>query len=79
MREDEHEQFVVVINFSSRPVTAGTEVSNPADFQLMKIKGLTGSPAVDFPAMQLGGYEWRIYHRIIPPISAASARPVSVQ
>lgn len=79
LREDEHEQFVVVINFSNQPVRAGVEVPDPADFQLVKISGQAGSPAADFPALHLGGFEWRIYHRTIPAISAAAAKPVSVQ
>ena len=78
MREDEHEQFVVVINFSNHPANAGAEVPNPADFQPVKINGLVGSPSPDFPSMHLGGFEWRIYHRTIPAISAASAKPVSI-
>ena len=76
MREDEHEQFVVVINFSSRPAQAVAEVPNPADFQLVKIKGATLSAASDFPAMHLGGFEWRIYHRPISTITS-SAKPAS--
>jgi len=79
MREDEHEQFVVAINFSSRSVKVTADVPNPAGFQLMKIKGMTAPPAADFPAMHLGGFEWRIYHRTVSTISAASTKPASVQ
>jgi len=79
MREDDHEQFVVAINFSNHPATAGAEVPNPGEFQLVKIKGLVGSPSADFPAMHLGGFEWRIYHRTMPAISAASGKSASVQ
>jgi len=79
MREDEHEQFVVAINFSSRSVKVTAEVPNPAGFQLVKIKGTTAPPASDFPAMHLGGFEWRIYHRTVSTISAASTKPASVQ
>jgi cyclomaltodextrinase len=79
MREDDYEQFVVVVNFSNHPANAGVEVANPADFQRVKIKGLVGSPSLDFPTMHLGGFEWRIYHRTISTISAAAAKPVSVR
>lgn len=79
MREDEHEQFVVVINFANHPANVGAEVPNAADFHLMKIKGLVESPSSNFPAMHLGGFEWRIYHRTVPAISAASGKSVSVQ
>jgi len=78
MREDAHEQFVVVINFSNHPANAGVAVANPAEFQPVKIKGLAGAPVADFPALHLGGFEWRIYHRTIPVISTASAKTVSV-
>jgi len=78
-RSDEHDEFLIVINFSNRPAKAEVEVPNAADFQLMKIKGLVESPSSNFPAMHLGGFEWRIYHRTVPTISAASAKSVSVQ
>ena len=79
MREDDHEQFVVIINFASRPAKAGVEIPNAEQFQLMKINGAPGALSSDFSAMHLGGFEWRIYHRTIPEISATSAKPVSVR
>ncbi len=79
MREDEGEQYVVAINFSNHPASAGIEVSNPTDFQLVKINGMAGCPPSDFPSMHLGGFEWRIYHRAVPTINAASTKSVSVQ
>src|SRR5882762_4029751 len=79
MRADEREQYVVVINFSNHPDNAGVEVSNPADFQLVTIKGMAGCSPSDFPSMHLGGFEWRIYHRAIPTINAASTKSVSVR
>lgn len=77
-RSDEHEQFVVVINFSNRPVNAGVDVTDPVGFQLVKIKGVTELSSADFPTMHLDGFEWRLYRRAIPAVSAASAKPVSV-
>lgn len=74
LREDEHEQFVVAINFSSRPAKSGVEIPNAEQFQLVKINGAPAAPAADFPAMHLGGFEWRIYHRNLPELSAASAK-----
>jgi cyclomaltodextrinase / maltogenic alpha-amylase / neopullulanase len=78
LREDEREQFLVVINFSNHPDKAAVETSDPSGFQLVKINGLVGPPSADFPSMHLGGFEWRIYHRAIPTISAATAKPVSM-
>src|SRR5712671_3041484 len=66
LREDAHEQFVVVINFSNHPSNAGVDVPNATGFQQLKISGLAAAPASDFPVMHLGGFEWRIYHRSIP-------------
>lgn len=74
LREDQHEQFVVVVNFANHPVNASVEVPSPAGFQLVKIKGHEEPAALDFPAMHLGGFEWRIYHRDIPAISAATGK-----
>jgi cyclomaltodextrinase len=79
LREDEHEQFVVAINFLNHPVTATVEVPHPADFQLVKITGATEPATSDFPSMHLSGFEWRIYHRTIPAISATSTKPSSSQ
>jgi cyclomaltodextrinase len=79
MREDESEQYVVVINFSNHTADARVEVSNPADFQLMKMKGMAECSPSDFPSMHLGGFEWRIYHRAVPMVNAASTKSVSVQ
>ena len=70
LREDGHEQFVVVVNLSSRPVSAGVEVPNAAEFQPVKITGLA-TAAGDFPSMHLGGFEWRVYRRIMPASRAA--------
>jgi cyclomaltodextrinase len=79
MREDEREQFVVAINFSNHPANAGVEVSNAAEFEPVKIKGMAACSSTDFPSMHLGGFEWRIYHRLVPTINAASTKSVSVQ
>jgi cyclomaltodextrinase len=79
MREDGREQFVVAINFSNHPAHAGVEVSNAAEFEPVKIKGMPACSSADFPSMHLGGFEWRIYHRAVSTINAASTKSVSVQ
>ena len=65
LREDNNEQFLVAINLSNRPANAGVDIPNAADFQAVKISGLADVPAADFPALHLGGFEWRIYRRAI--------------
>jgi cyclomaltodextrinase len=79
LREDEREQFVVVINLSNRPANAGVEVPNSTAFQAVKIAGMPGPRASDFPSLHLGSFEWRIYRRAIPAVSSASAKPDSVR
>jgi len=63
MRSDENDEFVVVINFSNRPVAGRVEVKNGGEFKAVQISGMPKSSANDFPLMHLGGFEWRIYHR----------------
>jgi len=63
MRLDGADEFVVVINFSNRPVVGSVNVLHSEDF-----KALTGPWAKEtisnsFPLFKLGGFEWRIYHR----------------
>jgi cyclomaltodextrinase len=66
MRADENDEFVVVINFSNRPVTGRVEVKNSGEFKPVQISGMPKPPGNDFPLMHLGGFEWRIYHRSAP-------------
>jgi cyclomaltodextrinase / maltogenic alpha-amylase / neopullulanase len=79
LREDEHQQFVVVINFCNYPVNAGIDAVSPAGFQLMKIKGQAGVAPSSFSSMHLGGFEWRIYCRDVPAISEAAVKSASTQ
>jgi glycosidase len=66
MRLDTDDEFVVVINFSSRPISGKVEVMNSGDFQPVQISGIPKPPGGDFPLFHLGGFEWRIYHRVVP-------------
>ncbi|MGN6642340.1 MAG: alpha-amylase family glycosyl hydrolase [Verrucomicrobiota bacterium] len=63
LREDETEQFLIAINLSNRPAGAAVEVANAAEFSALRIAGFSEPPASDFPALHLGGFECRIYHR----------------
>jgi len=65
MRRDENDEFVVVINFSNRPITGKVEVTNGADFKSAQISGMPKTPGGDFPLSHLAGFEWRIYHRVL--------------
>ena len=63
LRPDSKNEFVVVINFSNRPLTAKVDVPQAADFKAVPISGVPNPPANDFPQLHLKGFEWRIYHR----------------
>ena len=65
MRLDDKDEFVVVINFSSRPQLGWVEVMNDQQFKPVKMAGLPGAPASGFPLFRLNGFEWRIYHRAV--------------
>jgi glycosidase len=64
-RQDETDQFVVVINLSNRPLIGRVEVTNAEEFNQVPISGMPKPPGDDFPLSHLGAYEWRIYHRTI--------------
>jgi hypothetical protein len=67
MRKDDHNEFVVVINFSNRPCTGWVEVMNDEEFQPVKINGMNEGPKRGFPLFRLSGFEWRIYRRSVFP------------
>jgi cyclomaltodextrinase / maltogenic alpha-amylase / neopullulanase len=78
-RADDQNEFVVVINFSSRPVNAQVAVGNGADFKPVRIAGMPEAPDQDFPSVHLGGFDWRIYQRNVPPAEHAAAGEIQVQ
>ena len=65
MRLDGKDEFVVVVNLSSRPVTGFVEVSRAEQFKYVKIAGVPEPAGNGFPLFHLKGYEWRIYHRAV--------------
>jgi len=66
MRHDNTDEFVVVINFSNRPQVGWVEVLNAAEFKSLRIPGMTEAASDGFPLFRLNGFEWRIYHRVVP-------------
>jgi glycosidase len=66
MRADAKDEFVTVINFSNRAIAGSVEVKNGQDFQPVRISGIPDAPAGNFPHFRLNGFEWRIYHRVVP-------------
>jgi cyclomaltodextrinase / maltogenic alpha-amylase / neopullulanase len=65
-RLDAHDEFVVVINFSNRPVNGRLELQDGQGFQPVRLCGTTDGRSEHLPAFHLGGFEWRIYHRTLP-------------
>jgi glycosidase len=63
MRLDEKDEFVVVINFSNRPIVGSVEVMHDQEFKPVKIPGMPEVAAGGFPLFKLNGFEWRVYHR----------------
>jgi glycosidase len=61
-REDEHDQFVVVINFSNRPLAGSVDVADAQDFKEVKIPGEADG---GFPRFHLNEFGWEIVHRSI--------------
>jgi len=78
-RSDETNEFVVVINFSNRPIHGQVEVINAGDFKPVRIAGMPQVPNQDFPSVHLGGFDWRIYQRSLPAEHAAAGTgPVQI-
>jgi cyclomaltodextrinase len=74
LRADSDDEFVTVINFSNRPLSARVEAQNAAEFQPVKIAGLNETPANDFPLCHLNGFEWRIYHRTLAHVQLSAEK-----
>jgi cyclomaltodextrinase len=62
-RKDDKDEFVILINFSSRMVSGTLELPGAEDFTLLKIDGVPVLPKSSLPEFRLDGYEWRIYRR----------------
>jgi cyclomaltodextrinase / maltogenic alpha-amylase / neopullulanase len=75
-RADEQNEFVVVINFSNRPVKGQLELSHGGDFKPVRIAGMPQVPNQDFPSVHLGGFDWRIYQRSLAAAEHAVAGAV---
>ncbi len=70
LRADDKDQLLVVINFSNRPLTGKVDLKDVDGFAPVKITGLENSGGGQLPAVQLNGFEWRIYHRATPAVAA---------
>jgi glycosidase len=65
MRGDAKDQFVVVINFSNRPVTTGLNMKNSGEFKTVPLSGMPDTNTDGLLQLHLNGFEWRVYHRSV--------------
>ena len=72
LRQDDKDEFVVLVNLSNRPASGTLTVDGAPEFKEMSIKGLPGATADNLTHFQLDGFGWRIYHRNV--IKLASQR-----
>jgi cyclomaltodextrinase len=63
MRTTDRDQFLVLINFSNRPLEATIQDSLPDGFKPVRVDGMPVPPKGELPQFRLKGFEWRIYHR----------------
>ncbi|MEO6181964.1 MAG: alpha-amylase family glycosyl hydrolase [Verrucomicrobiota bacterium] len=61
MRLDQNDEFVIVINFSNRPMVGRVEVLNSGDFK--QILPSAEKLSQGLPLFSLNGFEYRIFHR----------------
>jgi cyclomaltodextrinase / maltogenic alpha-amylase / neopullulanase len=66
LREDGQDQFLVLINLSSRQVVGSVELPNAEDFAPVPITGRPQPLGATLPDFRLNGYGWFIYHRPVP-------------
>jgi glycosidase len=64
-RSDDNEEFLVVINFSNRPVVGSIDVAKSAEFKPVRISGASDYPNGDLSRLRLNGFEWRIFSRSV--------------
>jgi glycosidase len=62
-RKDAKDEYLILINLSSRRVNASVELPNADAFEPVKINGRAGPVDITLPDFHLNGYGWFIYHR----------------
>ncbi len=66
LRRDAKDEFLVLINFSSRRVMGSVELPEENGFKPVNINGGAAQPVgVLVPNFRLNGYDWFMYHRTI--------------
>ncbi|MFZ0829494.1 MAG: alpha-amylase family glycosyl hydrolase [Verrucomicrobiia bacterium] len=65
LRHDAKDEFLVLINLSSRRVAGSVELPNPEGFEPVKISSRPNPVDTSLPDFELSGYGWVIYHRTV--------------
>jgi glycosidase len=63
LRRNGKDEFLVLINVTSRRVTGTVELADPSGFEPVKVSGRGEPGETLIPEFRLGGYSWFIYHR----------------
>jgi cyclomaltodextrinase / maltogenic alpha-amylase / neopullulanase len=66
LRRDAKDEFLVLINLSSRRATGSVELPNAEGFEPVNISGRSNPVDTRPPDFELNGYGWFIYHRTVP-------------
>jgi cyclomaltodextrinase / maltogenic alpha-amylase / neopullulanase len=65
LRHDGKDEFVVVINFSNRPLVGTLKIDNAPEFKRVSIASLSDPPTDSVSRFALDGFGWQIYHRTV--------------
>ncbi len=65
LRRDAKDEFLVLINFSSRRTTGSIELATENGFDPVKVSGMPEPLDTALPDFRLNGYGWFIFHRAI--------------
>jgi glycosidase len=65
LRHDAKDEYLVLVNLSSRRVAASVDLTNAGDFEPVKIAGQAGPVDIVLPDFHLNGFGWFIYHRVV--------------
>ncbi len=69
LRADDKDEYLVAVNFSSRPTDATADLKSAAGFVPVKISGMPDFGSDSLPSIHLKGFEWRIYHRNVSAVA----------
>jgi len=64
LRRDGKDEYLILVNLSSRRVTGTVESPDASGFELVTIRGGAAQPVdILIPDFRLDGHGWFIYHR----------------